>query len=99
VLFFIELASRRMHLAGCTANPTSLCVTQQARQMTWALAERRAVSTNIQHFPARVVVTPARTLPIVLEELSGVRKRPITMSMPTSAGPPQRYDHLWLAKT
>ena len=32
----------------------------------------RAVSTDILHFPARVVVTPARTLPIVLEELSGV---------------------------
>jgi len=41
VLFFIELGSRRVHLAGCTANPTSLWVTQQARQVTWALAERQ----------------------------------------------------------
>ena len=31
VLFFIELGSRRVHLAGCT-NPTGAWVTQQARQ-------------------------------------------------------------------
>jgi putative transposase len=36
-LFFIELDSRRVHLAGCTANPTGAWVTQQARQFTWAL--------------------------------------------------------------
>jgi hypothetical protein len=40
VLFFIELASRRVHLAGCTPNPSAPWVTQQARQLTWTLAER-----------------------------------------------------------
>jgi putative transposase len=40
VLFFIELRSRRVHLAGCTANPTGEWVTQQARQFTWALQEQ-----------------------------------------------------------
>jgi len=40
VLFFIELGSRRVHLAGCTANPNSAWVTQQARQLTWTLAHR-----------------------------------------------------------
>ena len=40
VLFVIELGSRRVHLAGCTANPTAPWVTQQARQLTWALVER-----------------------------------------------------------
>jgi putative transposase len=40
VLFFIELANRRVHLAGCTANPTGVWVTQQARQITWTLRER-----------------------------------------------------------
>jgi putative transposase len=40
VLFFIELGSRRVHLAGCTANPTGAWVTQQARQFTWTLQER-----------------------------------------------------------
>src|SRR6516225_8208440 len=42
VLFFIELASRRVHLAGTTANPTGAWVTQQARQFSWTLQERRA---------------------------------------------------------
>ena len=40
VLFFIELRSRRVHLAGCTANPTGPWVTQQARQFAWTLQER-----------------------------------------------------------
>jgi transposase InsO family protein len=40
VLFFIELGSRRVHVAGCTANPTGPWVTQQARQFAWALQER-----------------------------------------------------------
>jgi len=41
VLFFIELESRRVHLAGCTANPTGSWVTQQARQFAWTLEEQR----------------------------------------------------------
>jgi putative transposase len=40
VLFCIELGSRRVHVAGCTANPSARWVTQQARQLIWALAER-----------------------------------------------------------
>jgi putative transposase len=40
VLFFIELGSRRVHLAGCTANPTGAWITQQARQLAWTIAER-----------------------------------------------------------
>ena len=40
VLFFIELGSRRVHLAGCTANPTGTWVTQQARQFAWTLQDR-----------------------------------------------------------
>jgi len=42
VLFFIELDSRRVHLAGCTANPTGAWVTQQARQIAWTLQEQQA---------------------------------------------------------
>src|SRR5262249_24427546 len=40
ILFFIELGSRRVHLAGCTANPTAPWVIQQARHLSWALSER-----------------------------------------------------------
>src|SRR5256885_2577832 len=40
VLFFIELGSRRVHVAGCTANPNAPSVIQQARQLSWTVAER-----------------------------------------------------------
>ncbi len=39
VLFFIELGSRRVHLAGCTSSPTSAWVTQQARHLSWKLQD------------------------------------------------------------
>ena len=40
VLFFIEVANRRVYFAGCTAHPDGEWVTQQARHVGWALAER-----------------------------------------------------------
>jgi hypothetical protein len=40
VFFFIELASRRIHLAGCTTNPTGAWVTQRACQFAWTLQEQ-----------------------------------------------------------
>jgi putative transposase len=39
VLFFIELSSRRVHLGGVTANPSTAWATQQARNLTMALPE------------------------------------------------------------
>jgi putative transposase len=39
VLFFIELGTRRVHLAGCTATPDGPWTAQQARQLTWSLSE------------------------------------------------------------
>jgi transposase InsO family protein len=35
VLFFIELGSRRVHLAGCTTNPSGAWVLQQARNLSF----------------------------------------------------------------
>jgi hypothetical protein len=40
VLFFIELGTRRVHLAGCTENPDAAWTAQQARQFGWSHAER-----------------------------------------------------------
>jgi len=41
VFFFIELGTRRVHFAGCTAHPTGEWVTQQARQLTWMLQDEQ----------------------------------------------------------
>jgi putative transposase len=41
VLFFIELGTRRVQLAGCTASPDAAWVTQQARQFTWHMQDDR----------------------------------------------------------
>jgi putative transposase len=40
VLFFIELDTRRIHLAGVTANPNAAWVTQQARNLLLVLEDQ-----------------------------------------------------------
>lgn len=76
VLFFIEIGTRRIHLAGCTAKPTSHWVTQQARQLVWKLQEEGRAMRFLVHdrdakFPAafdvvfasegvKVILTPYR---------------------------------------
>jgi putative transposase len=40
VLVFIEIGSRRVHFAGCTAHPDNAWITQQARQIMWELEDR-----------------------------------------------------------
>ena len=39
-LILIEIGSRRVHFAGCTAHPDNAWITQQARQVMWKLDER-----------------------------------------------------------
>jgi len=77
VRFFIELASRRMHVSGCTAHPDPEWVTQQARQVTWTLSARSqpvrflirdrdrkftaSFDAVFQAQGARIIQTPVRT--------------------------------------
>ena len=46
VLFFLEVQTRRVFVAGCTAHPTAAWVAQQARNITWDLAEARIRPTS-----------------------------------------------------
>jgi putative transposase len=49
VLFFIELGTGRVHLAGCTASPTGAWVTQQARQLSWQLRDGEVAARYLLH--------------------------------------------------
>jgi len=49
VLFFLELNSRRVHVAGCTANPAGRWTTQHARQLAWSLSERATPARFLIH--------------------------------------------------
>jgi putative transposase len=49
VLFFIELGTRRVHLAGCTAHPTGAWVTQQARHLSWQLQDGEVTARYLIH--------------------------------------------------
>src|SRR3954447_11717654 len=49
VLFFLEVGTRRVHLAGCTAHPTAAWVTQQARQLAWTMQEAGASPRFLIH--------------------------------------------------
>jgi transposase InsO family protein len=49
VLFFIELGTRRVHFAGCSANPNAPWVVQPAGQMLWAPEEREPAIRFLIH--------------------------------------------------
>jgi hypothetical protein len=46
---YLELGSRRVHLAGCTANPDGRWIAQQARQLAWSLPERASPAGFLIH--------------------------------------------------
>jgi len=76
VLFFIELQTRRVYVAGYSAHPNQHWVTQQARQMVWQLEERQpaihclihdhdskfgvAFDTVFRSTRAHIILTPFR---------------------------------------
>jgi len=49
VLFFLELSTRRVHFAGCTASPDGRWTAQQARQLAWSLSERATPARFLIH--------------------------------------------------
>ena len=49
VLFFLEIGTRRVHLAGVTAHPDGHWVAQQARQYIWAIEEREETFCSLIH--------------------------------------------------
>jgi transposase InsO family protein len=67
VLFFIELSTRRVHLAGITENPDGPWTTQQARNFVFSLqsvtttaSSRSAFDTVFNTEGIRVIHTPVR---------------------------------------
>lgn len=54
VFFFIELVTRRVHFAGCTAHPTSAWVTQQARNVAWTIGDIQ--DTGDRQLPVRFLI-------------------------------------------
>jgi putative transposase len=51
VLFFIEHGTRRVHVAGITANPTGAWVTQQARNLLMGPGDAASSLTFLIHGP------------------------------------------------
>jgi transposase InsO family protein len=49
VLFFIEVHTRRVYLAGCTQHPTAAWVTQQVRHLSWYIQDGTLPVTVLLH--------------------------------------------------
>jgi hypothetical protein len=86
VLFFIEVGSRRVHLAGCTAHPDAEWVTRQTRQVAWTFAARaepvrcltrdhdRAFTSGFDGVFEAETIRIVRT-PIQVPEANGIAER------------------------
>ena len=49
VLFFIHLGTRKIYVSGCTANPDTTWITQQARQIVWELKDHAQKISFLLH--------------------------------------------------
>ena len=57
-LFFLEVGTRRVHLAGCTAHPTATWVTQRARNLCWTMQDTGAPPAS-----SSTIATPSSRRP------------------------------------
>ena len=48
-LFFIHLGTRKIYLSGCTTNPDTTWITQQARQIVWELKDNGQKISYLLH--------------------------------------------------
>jgi putative transposase len=82
VFFFIELATRRIHLAGITANPNGFWVAQQVRQLIWVLDEMEIPIRFLIHDNDRKYTDAFGTL----FKSEGIQIMPIPYRAPNAKG-------------
>ena len=87
VFFFIEVDSRRVHLAGVTAHPTHTWVTQQARQMVWKLDEQEAPLRFLIHDNDKLIPDAFDTV----FQTEGLRPIPIPYHTPNANAVAERW--------
>src|SRR5215472_1047240 len=106
--FFIEVGSRRVHLAGCTYNPSPVWVVQQAWNLAWKLQDGiRKAKLLLRDRDSKVTVTFDEVFKSVGVEFikhynrarphQGIEQRQPcepTEVVPLPTGPVQRRDRL-----
>jgi hypothetical protein len=88
VLVFIELATRRVHLAGCTGNPDKAWITQQARNFTFDLGTDPAATESEEDQPTRCEIDTARYTFTTSDNGFQVRQRHFPGTSPTNPKTP-----------